>query len=180
MQLHAYDLAGDGRGRSTRLEQPESGAIALLAGDVPTAAWCSAIASMKATDRPRQEVLCGRYWRVMSKVVSGWGVDKAVTTFQKGFRCQSAMADPRRYHRRTWESGVLRPNYVPGCDKTVPPYVPLGRNCLDLNPSCFHRRRPTGVFRHTRVVSIPPFEGQGINNWGTSLICLRPPQTSTG
>src|SRR5258708_21516199 len=96
----------------------------------------------------------------MSKVVWGWGVD-GFTTFQKGFPL------PVRYGASTPLSspnlgiGVLRPNYVPGCDKTVPhtslsgAIAWLDRKSLRLNSShqiisyavfCLNNKYPTRVF----------------------------------
>ena len=102
---------------------------------------------------------------VMSKVVSGWGVD-GVTTFQKGFPLPVSYGASTPLSSANLGIGVLRPNYVPGCDKTVP-HTSLSGGIAWFNPSCFTPPPDWGFGNEGRVD--PTLRGQGINNWDIAI-----------
>jgi len=102
---------------------------------------------------------------VMSKVVSGWGVD-GVTTFQKGFPLPISYGASTPLSSANLGIGVLRPNYVPGCDKTVP-HTSLSGGIVWFNPSCFTPPPDWGFGNEGRVD--PTLRGQGINNWDIAI-----------
>ena len=102
---------------------------------------------------------------VVSKVVSGWGVD-GVTTFQKGFPLPISYGASTPLSSANLGIGVLRPNVVPGCDKSTP-HVSLSGGISWFNPSCFTAPADWGFGDESRVD--PTLRGEGINNWDIAL-----------
>jgi hypothetical protein len=102
---------------------------------------------------------------VMSKIVSGWGVD-GVTTFQKGFPLPITYGASTPLSSANLGIGVLRPDYVPGCNKNVP-HTSLSGGIAWFNPSCFTPPPDWGFGNEGRVD--PTLRGQGINNWDIAI-----------
>ena len=107
----------------------------------------------------------------VGKVVSGWGID-GVTTFQKGFPlpislwCVHAALAARASHK----TFNLRPNVVPGCDKSTAHITVRRAESLGSTRTASLLLR-TGVSATSRA-SIPRFEAQG-SITGTSRFSRR-------
>jgi Carboxypeptidase regulatory-like domain len=102
---------------------------------------------------------------IVSKIVSGWGVD-GVTTFQKGFPLPISYGASTPLSSANLGIGVLRPDYVAGCNKSTP-HVSLSGGIAWFNPNCFTAPPDWGFGDESRVD--PTLRGQGINNWDIAL-----------
>jgi len=104
---------------------------------------------------------------VTDKLVSGWGVD-GVTTFQKGFPLPISYGASTPLSTAGFGIGTLRPNVVPGCDKSVPHTTVAGTNTIQwFNPSCFTAPGAWSFGDESRVDG--QLRGQGINNWDFAI-----------
>ena len=102
---------------------------------------------------------------VVSKVVSGWGVD-GVTTFQKGFPLPIGYGASTPLSSANLGIGVLRPDVVAGCNKSTP-HVSSSGGIAWFNPNCFTAPPDWGFGDESRVDST--LRGQGINNWDIAI-----------
>jgi len=102
---------------------------------------------------------------VVSKVVSGWGVD-GVTTFQKGFPLPIGYGASTPLSSANLGIGVLRPDVVAGCSKSTP-HVSSSGGIAWFNPNCFTAPPDWGFGDESRVDST--LRGQGINNWDIAI-----------
>jgi hypothetical protein len=96
-----------------------------------------------------------------SKVVSGWGVD-GVTTFQRGFPVKISQGSGNSLTALGLTNGTLRPNVVPGCDKSVSG-SPVSKLSSWFNTSCFTLAPNWGFGNESRVDAT--LRQQGINNF---------------
>jgi hypothetical protein len=89
--------------------------------------------------------------------VSGWGVD-GITTFQRGFPLKISYAGSTPLEAANLGISNIRPNVVPGCDKT-------GSRSLTrwFNTSCFANPPDFGPGTESRVDA--SLRGPGINNF---------------
>jgi len=69
------------------------------------------------------------------KVVSGWGLD-GVTTLQRGFPAKLTWGGGNAFTSASLGIGTLRPDYIPGCDKTVSGSA-VSRVTEWFNTACF-------------------------------------------
>jgi hypothetical protein len=106
---------------------------------------------------------------VVGKVVSGWGVD-GVTTFQKGFPVPISFGGSNGISNAGFSQNFsLRPNVVPGCNKSAPHTIAPGttNNIVWFNASCFVAPAEWGFGDESRVDAT--IRGAGINNWDFAL-----------
>jgi len=105
---------------------------------------------------------------IVGKVVSGWGVD-GVTTFQKGFPLPISFGGSNGISNAGFTQNFgLRPNVVPGCNKSAPhTTVPNSNNIVWFNTSCFVAPAEWGFGDESRVDAT--LRGAGINNWDFAL-----------
>ena len=104
---------------------------------------------------------------VVGKVVSGWGVD-GVTTFQKGFPVPISFGGSNGISNAGFSQNFsLRPNVVPGCNKSAPHTTVNGNNIVWFNASCFVAPAEWGFGDESRVDAT--IRGAGINNWDFAL-----------
>ena len=106
---------------------------------------------------------------VVGKVVSGWGVD-GVTTFQKGFPLPISFGGSNGISNAGFSQNFqLRPNVVPGCDKSAPHTTAPGttNGVIWFNTSCFVAPAEWGFGDESRVDAT--LRGAGINNWDIAL-----------
>ena len=104
---------------------------------------------------------------VVGKVVSGWGVD-GVTTFQKGFPLPISDASGNGITQAGFSQNfTLRPDVVPGCNKSAPHTIVNGNNVVWFNTSCFVAPAEWGFGDESRVDAT--LRGAGINNWDFAL-----------
>src|ERR1700733_9515105 len=106
---------------------------------------------------------------VVGKVVSGWGVD-GVTTFQKGFPVPISYAGSNGISAAGFTQNFqLRPNVVPGCNKSAAhTVVPgSGNQFVWFNTTCFVAPAEWGFGDEARVDAT--IRGAGINNWDFAL-----------
>jgi Carboxypeptidase regulatory-like domain len=105
---------------------------------------------------------------VVGKVVSGWGID-GVTTFQKGFPLPISFGGSNGISNAGFSQNFsLRPNVVPGCNKSVAhTFVPNSNNINWFNTSCFVAPAEWGFGDESRVDAT--IRGAGINNWDFAL-----------
>src|SRR5580704_9742564 len=104
---------------------------------------------------------------VVGKVVSGWGVD-GVTTFQKGFPVPISFGGSNGISNAGFSQNFsLRPNVVPGCNKSAPHTTVNGNNVVWFNASCFVAPAEWGFGDESRVDAT--IRGAGINNWDFAL-----------
>src|SRR6266550_3529774 len=95
------------------------------------------------------------------KVVSGWGVD-GVTTFQRGFPVKISQGQGNSLTALGLTNGTLRPNVVPGCDKSVSG-SPVSKLSGWFNKNCFALAPDWGFGNESRVDAT--LRQQGINNF---------------
>jgi Carboxypeptidase regulatory-like domain len=98
---------------------------------------------------------------VAGKVVSGWGID-GITTFQRGFPVKISYGKGNSLSGSGLGIGSLRPNVVPGCDKSVSG-SPAAKLSGWFNASCFTDPPDWGFGNESRVDST--LRQQGINNF---------------
>jgi len=104
---------------------------------------------------------------VVGKVVSGWGID-GVTTFQKGFPLPISFGGSNGISNAGFSQNfTLRPNVVPGCNKSAPHTTVNGNNVVWFNTSCFVAPAEWGFGDESRVDAT--IRGAGINNWDFAL-----------
>jgi hypothetical protein len=104
---------------------------------------------------------------IVGKVVSGWGVD-GVTTFQKGFPVPISFGGSNGISQSGFSQNFqLRPNVVPGCNKSAPHTTVNGNNVVWFNASCFVAPAEWGFGDESRVDAT--IRGAGINNWDIAL-----------
>src|SRR3984957_10869916 len=106
---------------------------------------------------------------VVGKVVSGWGVD-GVTTFQKGFPLPISFGGSNGISNAGFSQNFqLRPNVVPGCDKSAPHTTAPGTTTgvIWFKPSRFVAPAEWGFGDESRVDAT--LRGAGINNWDIAL-----------
>jgi hypothetical protein len=106
---------------------------------------------------------------VVGKVVSGWGVD-GVTTFQKGFPLPISFGGSNGISQSAFSQNFqLRPNVVPGCDKSAPHTTAPGttNSVVWFNTSCFVAPAEWGFGDESRVDAT--LRAAGINNWDIAL-----------
>ncbi|MGA8022508.1 MAG: TonB-dependent receptor [Candidatus Acidiferrales bacterium] len=113
---------------------------------------------------------------VMSKVVSGWGVD-GVTTFQKGFPLPITYGASTSLSKAGFSQNFqLRPDVVSGCSKStqhvvLPPPggtpVPGEGGIAWFNPNCFIAPGDWSFGDESRVDAT--LRSAGINNWDIAL-----------
>jgi hypothetical protein len=104
---------------------------------------------------------------VVGKVVSGWGID-GVTTFQKGFPLPISFGGSNGISNAGFSQNfTLRPNVVPGCNKSAPHTTVNGNNVVWFNASCFVAPAEWGFGDESRVDAT--IRGAGINNWDIAL-----------
>jgi hypothetical protein len=106
---------------------------------------------------------------VVGKVVSGWGVD-GVTTFQKGFPLPISFGAGNGISQAAFSQNFqLRPNVVPGCDKSAPHTIAPGTtNSINwFNTSCFVAPAEWGFGDESRVDAT--LRAAGINNWDIAI-----------
>ena len=97
-----------------------------------------------------------------SKLVSGWGVD-GITTFQRGFPLKITWAgSATALANANFGTGSIRPNIVPGCDKS-------GNRSLTswFNTACFAPPPQWGFGNESRVDST--LRADGINNFDFAI-----------
>ena len=95
------------------------------------------------------------------KVVSGWGLD-GVTTFQRGFPVKLSYGAGTSLSALNLGIGTLRPNVVPGCDKSTSGSA-VSRLNNWFNTSCFTPPPDWGFGNESRVDAT--LRQQGINNF---------------
>jgi hypothetical protein len=106
---------------------------------------------------------------VVGKVVSGWGVD-GVTTFQKGFPLPISFGGSNGISNAGFSQNFqLRPNVVPGCNKSAPHTIAPGttNGVIWFNTSCFTAPADWGFGDESRVDAT--LRGAGINNWDFAI-----------
>ena len=95
------------------------------------------------------------------KVVSGWGID-GVTTFQRGFPLKIGYAGSTPLEKANLGVANVRPNVVPGCDKTGP------RTTTEwFNTACFTAPPDWGFGTESRADST--LRAPGINNFDFAI-----------
>ena len=101
------------------------------------------------------------------KLVSGWSVS-GITTFASGFPLGIISAAPNNI-ATFFGAGTIRPNVVPGCDKSVSgsivPNVIAGNPVV--NAACFAAPGEFSLGNESRLD--PTLRAQGINNWDFSV-----------
>jgi Carboxypeptidase regulatory-like domain/TonB dependent receptor-like, beta-barrel len=98
---------------------------------------------------------------VKDKLVAGWGVN-GITTFQKGFPLKITDGNPNLLASLGLGTGTIRPNVVPGCNKTGPRNVGQW-----FNTACFADPAAYVFGNESRVD--PTLRQDGINNWDFAL-----------
>ena len=102
---------------------------------------------------------------VVGKVVSGWGIN-GITTFQKGFPLPISYGGSTPLSQAALGTGVLRPNVVPGCDKSTS-HVSTPAGIAWINTACFG---PPGDWAFGDEARVDPtIRSQGINNWDFAI-----------
>jgi hypothetical protein len=114
---------------------------------------------------------------VVGKVVSGWGVD-GVTTFQKGFPLPISYGASTALSSAGFSQNFqLRPDFVPGCNKSAP-HVSNGSGGINwFNPDCFTppgRGEGGSILASAFAFGDEPrvdatLRGAGINNWDIAI-----------
>jgi hypothetical protein len=102
----------------------------------------------------------------LNKVVSGWGVD-GITTFQKGFPLKFTYANTTPLEALGLGISNIRPDAVPGCDKSSPASGQIGKIGEYFNTSCFAAPPDYGYGTEARVDS--NLRAAGINNWDLAI-----------
>ncbi len=108
----------------------------------------------------------GRMWAnnlsgFANGAVSGWGVD-GITTFQRGFPLKISYSGSTPLEAANLGVSNIRPDVVPGCDKTGP------RTLTEwFNTSCFVTPPDYGPGTESRVDS--SLRGPGINNFDFAI-----------
>ena len=97
----------------------------------------------------------------VDKVINGWGVD-GVTTFQRGFPLKITDGTPNLLSSLGLGTGTIRPDVVPGCNKSGPRTVQEW-----FNTSCFVSAPPYAFGDESRVD--PTLRQDGINNFDFAL-----------
>jgi hypothetical protein len=104
---------------------------------------------------------------VTDKVVGGWGID-GVTTFQRGFPLKISYGGPNTpLQSANLGTGKLRPNVVPGCDKSTPASGLQGRLGEWFNTACFVAPADWGFGDEARVD--PTLRMDGIDNFDFAI-----------
>ena len=103
---------------------------------------------------------------VVGKVVSGWGIN-GVTTFQKGFPLPISYGASTPLSQAGLGTGVIRPNAVPGCDKSTSHTTVAPGEIAWINTNCFAPPPDWGFGDEARVD--PTLRSQGINNWDFAI-----------
>jgi Carboxypeptidase regulatory-like domain len=101
------------------------------------------------------------------KLVSGWSVS-GITTFGSGFPLGIISAAPNDI-ATFFGAGTIRPNVVPGCDKSVGGSIVhnvTAGNAV-VNAACFEAPNAFGLGNESRLDSM--LRAQGINNWDFSV-----------
>ncbi|PYX87430.1 MAG: hypothetical protein DMG68_11725 [Acidobacteria bacterium] len=99
----------------------------------------------------------------VNKVVSGWGVD-GVTTFQRGFPLKITFAgDATPLEKANLGISNIRPNVVPGCDKSGQGSGLTGRLNQWFNTACFAAPPAWGFGNEARVDS--SLRSNGLRNF---------------
>ncbi len=97
---------------------------------------------------------------VVGKVVSGWGVD-GVTTFQKGFPLPISFGGSTPLSSAGFSQNFqLRPNFVPGCNKSTAHVTSSTGGIRLVQPDLLHSSRGLGHSATSRVW-MPHSEAQG-------------------
>ena len=100
---------------------------------------------------------------VTSKVVSGWGID-GVTTFQRGFPLKITWAgDNTALGKANLGVANIRPNVVPGCDKSTHGSGLNGKLDQWFNVNCFAAPPQWGFGSESRVDS--SLRSDGLKNF---------------
>lgn len=101
------------------------------------------------------------------KLVSGWTVS-GITTLASGFPL-GITSSGFNYIATLFGAGTIRPNVVPGCDKSVGGSVVHNVSVGNpvVNAACFTTPDPFSLGNESRVDST--LRAQGINNWDFSL-----------
>jgi|HubBroStandDraft_6_1064221.scaffolds.fasta_scaffold18062_2 hypothetical protein len=102
---------------------------------------------------------------IMGKVVSGWGIN-GITTFQKGFPLPISYGASTPLSQAGLGTGVIRPDVVPGCDKSTS-HVTTPGGIAWINTNCFTEPGDWAFGNEARVD--PTLRSQGINNWDFAI-----------
>jgi hypothetical protein len=97
----------------------------------------------------------------LDKLITGWGVD-GVTTFQRGFPLKISDGTPNLLAALGLGTGTIRPDVVPGCNKSGP-----RTTAQWFNTSCFAPAPPYAFGDESRVD--PTLRQDGINNWDFAI-----------
>ena len=98
---------------------------------------------------------------VLDKVVSGWGIN-GVTTFQKGFPLKISQSSGTALSALNLGIGGLRPDVVPGCNRTIG-----SGGTKVINVLCFTSAPAYGFGNESRVD--PTLRQGGINNFDFAI-----------
>ncbi len=98
---------------------------------------------------------------VKDKIIAGWGVN-GITTFQKGFPLKISDSNPNLLASLNLGTGTIRPDVVPGCNKSGSRTVSAW-----FNTACFADPAAYVFGNEARVD--PTLRQDGINNWDFAI-----------